>query len=159
MPSPPDSADRDAIASRVLEVVSGLVGELRGGRTPAAIGLTDSLERDLGVSSLERVELLLRLERDLGVRLPEIAVAEAGAPADLVEAAVRAAPAAAVVAPARTARAAEGAARPAPTAARSLVDVLRWHVPYLRHRGWNDGSFARRLAGHRKSHAAQRVGR
>ncbi len=128
--------DRDAAATRVLEVVSGLVAELRGGRAGGPVSLVDSLERDLGISSLERVELLLRLERELGVRLPDTVVAEAGTPADLVEAVVGAArtPAAAPGAAAPPSRvssvaaAPSGAPRAAPTAARSLIEVLRWHV-------------------------------
>lgn len=62
-------AHRDPIRTRqqVLDIVGRLVAELGGAgtRTPA---LDDSLERDLGINSLERVELLLRLERALGVR-------------------------------------------------------------------------------------------
>jgi 1-acyl-sn-glycerol-3-phosphate acyltransferase len=118
--------DRDLVAARVLAIVSGLVSELRGGRAPGPIALGDSLERDLGVSSLERVELLLRLERELGTRLPEVAIAEAGTPADLVQAVVRAGPRLATSpSPAQFAR---GAAVAAPAAARSLIDVLQWHV-------------------------------
>jgi hypothetical protein len=50
-------SDRAAIEGRVLGVVAGLVDELGGlpaGRAPA---LDDSLDRDLGLGSLERVEL------------------------------------------------------------------------------------------------------
>lgn len=85
--------DRDAVEQRVLEIVGALVMELRGvgPRPPVALG--DSLERDLGISSLERVELLLRLEREFGVRLPDGTMAEADAPRDLVAALLRAAPA------------------------------------------------------------------
>jgi 1-acyl-sn-glycerol-3-phosphate acyltransferase len=128
-PQSDQTLERDVVTPRVLEVVSGLVTELRGGRAPAAVSLNDSLERDLGVSSLERVELLLRLERELGVRLPDVAVAEAATPADLVDAVVRASPAlAATNATTPAVRAMPGAAAAAPTAARSLVEVLRWHV-------------------------------
>ena len=120
--------ERDVVTPRVLEVVSRLVTELRGGRAPSPVSLNDSLERDLGVSSLERVELLLRLERELGVRLPDVAVAEAGTPADLVDAVVRAAPALAVATSAAAASPATSGAAAPPTAARSLIEVLRWHV-------------------------------
>ncbi len=129
-PQSDQTLERDVVTPRILEVVSGLVTELRGGRAPATVSLNDSLERDLGVSSLERVELLLRLERELGVRLPDVAVAEAATPTDLVDAVLRAAPvpAAASIRPVPAARALPAVAPPAPTAARSLVEVLRWHV-------------------------------
>jgi len=44
------------------------------------------LDRDLGLGSLERVELLARLETAFGVRLPDQVVAEANTPEDLAKA-------------------------------------------------------------------------
>ena len=44
------------------------------------------LDRDLGLGSLERVELLARLETAFGVRLPDQVVAEADTPEDLAQA-------------------------------------------------------------------------
>ena len=44
------------------------------------------LDRDLGLGSLERVELLARLETAFGVRLPDRVVAEANTPEDLAKA-------------------------------------------------------------------------
>ena len=44
------------------------------------------LDRDLGLGSLERVELLARLETAFGVRLPDRVVAEANTPDDLAKA-------------------------------------------------------------------------
>src|SRR5690242_1501983 len=74
-----------AIDDEVLDVVARLVAELSGGaaRRPT---LQDSLDRDLGISSLERVELLLRLEHAFGVRLPDSVMAGAGTPQDLITA-------------------------------------------------------------------------
>jgi fatty-acyl-CoA synthase len=113
------------VNDRVLDIVAGLVAELSGvpGRRAT---LDDLLDRDLGISSLERVELLLRLERAFGVRLPDSVMAEAGRPMDLVAAILRAAPPAAEAAP--TVREAAAPATPVPTAARSLVDALCWHA-------------------------------
>jgi 1-acyl-sn-glycerol-3-phosphate acyltransferase len=110
----------------VLEIVSALVMELRAASVPPSVSPNDSLERDLGVSSLERVELWLRLEREFGVRLPDTTMAEADTPADLAAALLRAAPAAPeIVPPVRTP---VGAAVAAPVHVRTLVDALRWHV-------------------------------
>ncbi len=49
---------------------------------------TSQLDRDLGLGSLERVELLARLETAFGVRLPDQIVAEANTPEDLAKALV-----------------------------------------------------------------------
>jgi 1-acyl-sn-glycerol-3-phosphate acyltransferase len=57
--------------ARVLEIVSGLAFELGGPRARRAVAPDASLERDIGLGSLERVELLLRLESAFGVRLGE----------------------------------------------------------------------------------------
>ena len=57
--------------ARVLEVVRELLTELGGGRALRAAAPEASLERDLGLGSLERVELLLRLESTFGRALDE----------------------------------------------------------------------------------------
>jgi acyl carrier protein len=117
------------VNDQVLDIVARLVSELSGGvaRRPT---LEDSLDRDLGISSLERVELLLRLEQAFGVRLPDSVMAEAATPQDLVAAILHAAPV--VTEPAPEAREAAVRATSAPTsiptAARSLVEALHWHA-------------------------------
>src|SRR6266508_980514 len=114
---------RETIDHEVLAVVEAFVAELGG---PRAVGLDDSLDRDLGIGSLERVEPLLRLERALDVRFPDAVLAEAESPRDLI----RAARAGSVETPERVgeARAPLAPGVPAPAAARTLVDVLRWHA-------------------------------
>ena len=61
----------EAAQDRVLEVVRELLTELGGGRALRAAAPEASLERDLGLGSLERVELLLRLESAFGRTLDE----------------------------------------------------------------------------------------
>jgi len=102
------------------------VTELQGALAPAGISLDQSLERDLGIGSLERVELLLRLEQAFGVRLSDAAMMEAESPRDLVRAILTAAPGAPERVPAPRAPLVAGTA--APAAADTLVDALRWHV-------------------------------
>ena len=117
---------RGAVERGVLDLVASLAAELggpAGGRPPA---LDDALDRDLGIGSLERVELLLRLEQAFGVRLPDAVMAEAVNARDLAAAILGAAPAAAEALPAF--QPAVGAATPAPDAAQTLVEVLAWHV-------------------------------
>ena len=50
---------------------AGSSHELGGPPARGAIRLDDALDRDLGIGSLERVELLLRIEKELGVRLSD----------------------------------------------------------------------------------------
>jgi len=119
-------ADGPAVESRILGLVGDLVGELRGTQARAAVALDDRLEQDLGISSLERVELLLRLERAFGVRLPDEVMAGARTTADLVRAVTTAQPAVAREPPAVHLLPKPGT--PAPQAVRTLTEVLRWHA-------------------------------
>src|SRR5687767_12947823 len=71
---PADAAGPAAIQEKVLEIVRALAAETGGGRAARAAAPEASLERDLGLGSLERVELLLRLESAFGRRLGESAL-------------------------------------------------------------------------------------
>ena len=122
-PSPDDHA---ALERHILQLVGQLVGELRPGSAAAGIGPGDSLERELGIGSLERVELLTRIEREVGVRLADSVMAAADTPADLVRAVVASEPAVAETLP--SVLAPVGAAIPAPSSAQTLLDVLHWQA-------------------------------
>jgi len=76
------SANGD-VSARLLSVVSTLTDELHPGRA-LRVSLASHLERDLGLDSLARVELLLRLGAEFGTSLPEAALAEAETPRDLL---------------------------------------------------------------------------
>ena len=108
----------------VLEVVRALVAEVQPHRAAGRIGLDSALERDLGLDSLGRAELLLRLEAAFGVPLPERVLAEAETPRDLVEALRRAGPG---LAPAVTFAEPEAILTGAPEQAATLVEALAWH--------------------------------
>jgi fatty-acyl-CoA synthase len=69
--------DPRAVQEQLLDVVRGLLTELGSPRAEQALSTSLHLERDLGLGSLERVELMLRLERALAVRLPDRAMAQA----------------------------------------------------------------------------------
>lgn len=72
-------------AERLLRILHTLARELRPGRAAIeTLGLAHSLERDFGLDSLARVELLARLEREFGVRLAEAAFIDAETPRDLL---------------------------------------------------------------------------
>jgi len=78
----------DAVADeeRVLEIVRGLARELGHGGAIGSITAAARLDRDLGLGSLERVELLLRLEKTFRARLDEAVIAEAETVQDLISA-------------------------------------------------------------------------
>jgi acyl carrier protein len=120
----PPIPSRDGVERQVLAIAAELVNEL--GDTVTTPRLESSLERDLGISSLERVELLLRLEQAFHVRLPDAVMAEADTLADVVTAVLRAEPRVAETLPSR--REPQGPGTAAPSSAATLVDVLYWHA-------------------------------
>src|SRR5687767_4257951 len=56
----------EAAEEQVLEVIRKLAAEVGGGRAARAVAPRASLDRDVGLGSLEKVELLLRLEAAFG---------------------------------------------------------------------------------------------
>ena len=129
MSTAPRTPAAAGIEERVLGVVAELVGELRGETAPV-VDPGDSLEHDLGINSLERVELLVRLERTFGMPLGEAVLAEAETPSQLAAAvaATDAAPADPSPASQRTDRPPERAAPGSPAGARTVVEALAWHL-------------------------------
>lgn len=112
------------VEHQILAITADLMRELGGDTTTPR--LEHALERDLGISSLERVELLLRLDRAFQIRLPDAVMAEAVTLGDLVAAVLRAEPRVAEALPPR--REAPGPGSVAPSTAATLVDVLYWHA-------------------------------
>lgn len=81
-----------AVEEQALATVRQLLQELgaaRGLEDLAARRAAAHLERELGLGSLERVELMLRLGDACGVRLPDRVVAEADTVQDLIDALLR----------------------------------------------------------------------
>jgi acyl carrier protein len=77
------SLDLSTDPDRLLAVVAQVAREARP-NVEAHVTLDSSLERDLGLDSLARVELVLRIERESGARLPEQALASSETPRDLL---------------------------------------------------------------------------
>ncbi len=94
MATPSSQLDAAAVNDQVVEVVRLLLAELGSHRALQAVRGEAHLDRDLGLGSLERVELMLRLEAAFGTRLPDQAVAEADTVEDLVAAVLVGGPAA-----------------------------------------------------------------
>ena len=124
--------DDDAREAALLRVVHETLLELH--RQPprgVRVTLDSALDRDLGLDSLARVELLLRVERAFGVTLPENTLQIAETPRDLLTARDSAGTVARPEfrAPQRAAplQPVEGA--PAePSEATTLLEVLEWHL-------------------------------
>jgi fatty-acyl-CoA synthase len=74
------------LRERVLEVVRGLLEELGSHGAVETLTVTSNLDRDLGLGSLERVELLTRIEAAFDVRLPDTLATEANTPEELIQA-------------------------------------------------------------------------
>ena len=87
-PSAPSGAatpDLDALAPCLLATVRSVADELRPQAGLAtALGLDHSLERDFGLDSLARVELITRIGHELGLSVGEAALTEAETPRDLL---------------------------------------------------------------------------
>ncbi len=66
--------DLAAVEGRVLDVVRQLAEEVGGARAVRAVAADASLEREIGLGSLERVELMVRLEATFGRRLGDEAL-------------------------------------------------------------------------------------
>ncbi len=126
--SPESTATRQPVEV-LIGVVRQLMSELHPHHSdPASVTLDSLLDRDLGFDSLERMELLHRLEQAFGVRLPEQAAVNAGVPRDLLHA-LRQASAGIQTADVPAVSGSEPrAVGEAPGAAGTLIDALAWHA-------------------------------
>src|SRR5579863_1477860 len=117
-----------AVTAQTLATVRQLLVELGGSRGMeelAARGPAAHLERELGLGSLERVELMVRLGDVCGVRLADRVVAEAETVQDLIDAVVADAGADAAVADAGTGAATEPKLFTSPTGIRRTSAPVR----------------------------------
>jgi acyl carrier protein len=121
--------DSDRAMDVLLKTIKELVIELHPAWPKTRQVLPDSsLTRDLGLDSLARVELLVRIERSLGVTLPEKIFADAETPRNLWQAIINAGPSLVSIAAMEIMAAQMSEVHDLPHSARTLVDVLNWHV-------------------------------
>ena len=136
--TPATQLDTTTACERVLEVLRTLLSELGSQGALPMLNLSSQLDRDLGLGSLERVELLTRLEAAFGMRLPDRVASEANTPEDLARAimatpgATEAAeePESALRAAATTQRLHREAVGEGVFAAETLIDVLRYRAKH-----------------------------
>ncbi len=114
-------------ANRVLGVVAAVAREARP-NVEAYVALDSSLERDLGLDSLARVELVLRLEREFQAQLPEQALASSETPRDLLRFLLAAAGHAPQSADRSVASLVQSQGVRPPAQAQTLVEALEYHV-------------------------------
>src|SRR6476646_9241681 len=114
---------------RLIAVVRDLVSELAPQRLKRGdVTLASRLDRDLGIDSLARTELVLRVERRFRVRLSVTAVAEMDSVADLLKAVEQAEPDGLTSHAADVAIDAATALIGQPDHAKTLTEMLDWHV-------------------------------
>ena len=123
----PNSAPEQLDANRVLAVVATVAREARP-HVEAHVTLDSSLERELGLDSLARVELVLRLEREFEVSLPEQALASSETPRDLLRFLLASRGHAPQAADRTVASLAQSEGVRAPDHAQTLIEALEYHV-------------------------------
>ena len=127
MPTSAASVDSSTAEQELLSLVSSLAEEIGSHEAVPEVNLHSSLERDLGLGSLERVELLVRVESHFGRRLPDETAQTADSPAEWLKALSRA-DSSQVVETRYPIRQPAEDAPPAPAEARSFTEVLRRHA-------------------------------
>jgi len=136
--TPATQLDTATVRERVLEVLRTLLNELGSQGALPMLNLSSQLDRDLGLGSLERVELLTRLEAAFGVRLPDRVASEANTPEDLARAILATAgtaeeaaePESALRAAATTQKLHREAVGEGVFSAETLIDVLRYRAKH-----------------------------
>ncbi|HEY6267684.1 MAG TPA: AMP-binding protein [Candidatus Acidoferrum sp.] len=136
--TPAAQLDRSNVRERVLEIIRGLLDELGSQGALPMLNANSQLDRELGLGSLERVELLARLETAFELRLPDRVASEANTPEDLTRA-ILSAPgtngqveeaASALRASVTVQKLHRAAADAGVFAAETLIDVLRYRATH-----------------------------
>ena len=127
MATPAASVDSSTGERQLLSLIGGLLKEIGSQEAGHRVELHSSLERDLGLGSLERVELLVRVERHFGRRLPDETAQTAESPAAWLQALSDAESSHVTESRYPIRQPAEDAPR-APAEARSFTEVLCGHA-------------------------------
>ena len=123
------SQDEDKQAYTLLKLIEKLVAELHTGKSRSyVLGLDSSLDSDIGLDSLARVELISRIEQHFDVTLPQRVFAEAESPRDLLRSISSARGQKQAFSSENVVELAVGKVEELPHQASTLVDVLEWHV-------------------------------
>lgn len=121
----------DKRAQALLKVISELLTEIHPHHLPSEhITLDSSFEEELGLDSLSRVELIARVEKEFKLALPERTYAEAETPRDLLRMLLGTQEAYATLQDSEISSITLGETEGTPFEAKTLVDVLQWHVAH-----------------------------
>jgi acyl carrier protein len=124
-----NESPQDQTAENLLRLLQSLVAEVHPQRqSTEIIGLDSRFEKDLGLDSLARVELIARVERHFELALPEHSFAEVETARDLLRAIQGAGTPRSTLADSAIQTVSLGQAEAAPTEANTLLQVLDWHV-------------------------------
>jgi len=128
---PETKHESDKKAKMLLQVVHDLVAEVHAHHLQTErITLDSSFEKELGLDSLSRVELIARVETAFQLALPERTYAEAETPRDLLRMLLDTQTPYAGMPASDISTVTLGGTTAAPAEAQTLVDVLRWHVAH-----------------------------
>ncbi len=129
MSAPAQQVEQLTIEQQVMEIVRELLQQQGKERAAANLKPTSSFERDLGLASLDLVELMVRCEAKLEMELPDEIAEQADTPAGWAKAIQQgtqeksAESVYRIVPP-------SGSIAPEPVTAQTLVDALRWHAEH-----------------------------
>jgi 1-acyl-sn-glycerol-3-phosphate acyltransferase len=134
VPNIDHAADREP-AAQVLRIIHDLAVELHPHlKNTVSVELDSDLDRDLGLDSLGRAELIQRLDNTFKLRLPGRLIGEAETPRDLLNAMLKVAPAAGGARGVATAEPIVLPTAAAPKHARTLLESFDYHVRTHGHR-------------------------
>jgi 1-acyl-sn-glycerol-3-phosphate acyltransferase len=128
-PARTGAADAGPVRDQALATIRSLTLELHPEwRQTLDVRPESDLDRDLGFDSLGRAELLMRLNREFGIGLCDQLIVEASTASDICKAVSAASPRVDTGTPTRRTEATDLPESSAPTDARTLLDVLAFHV-------------------------------
>jgi 1-acyl-sn-glycerol-3-phosphate acyltransferase len=153
-PRPTTPPARTIDPTQVLAIARALALELQPERARTLVVALDSrIDRDLGIDSLGRAELALRLQRDLGVAFADTDIAETETVGDLIRALGRVAGAPTAVFEEKIASLALEPVDAQPLSARTLIELLHWRIerhPERLHIALSDGDVTERTISFRE---------
>ncbi len=123
--------DQDKLADTLLMQIEELVTELHANKTRSfTLSLDSSLDEDIGLDSLARVELIARIEQHFNVTLPQQVFAEAESPRDLLRSITSVQGQKQSFSSKKVVERTVGKIEELPHHASTLIDVLDWHVQH-----------------------------
>ncbi len=125
-----DSQGSKEKAAQLLDQVRQVAAELRPHLAKAPVTLDSSLDKDLGLDSLARVEVMVRIERHFGMTLPEQVFATSETPREILRAILGGAGTGDALAALDISEILPEASGDLPHAAQTLTEVLDWHCRF-----------------------------